>query len=169
MRRILRAGASGSLTLAFLLIVAVGGVSAAAAQADTTAVQGVTDSFIGVNPCTGDEATITVTYNAVVHVATLPSGEVHLSSTLTGDVVLEPLDPALPTYTGHLLDWSNQIYNANEDVATFTTRARVTGSDGSVIRFGVIAHVVADTVDVSTDPPTTTGLKVTFLRFSCIS
>jgi hypothetical protein len=132
-------------------------------------VQGVTDSFTDVNPCTGDAATITLTYNIVVHVATLPSGEVHFSSTLTGDVVLEPLDPSLPTYTGHLLDFSNQIYNANEDVATFTQRARVTGSDGSVIRFGVIAHVVADTVDVSTDPPTTTGLKVTFLRFSCAS
>ena len=162
-------------TLALLMAAAVlaafgvSGVAAARADAETTVVQGVTDSFVDVNPCTGDAATITLTYNAVVHVATLPSGEVHFSSTLTGDVVLEPLDPALPTFTGHLLDWSNQIYNANEDVATFTTRARVTGSDGSVIRFGVIAHVVADTVDVSTDPPTTTGLKVTFLRFSCVS
>ena len=168
MRRILRAGASVSLSLALLAMLAVGGVSAAA-QADTIVVQGVTDSFVDVNPCTGDLSTITVTYNAVVHIATLPSGEVHFTSTLTGDVVLEPLDPALPTYSGHLVDWSSEIYNPNEDIATFTTRARVTGSDGSVIRFGVIAHVVADTVDVSTDPPTTTGLKVTFLRFSCAS
>jgi ABC-type transport system substrate-binding protein len=155
--------------VAMLVAFGVSVVSAATAQADTVVVKGVTDSFVDVNPCTGDAATITLTYNAVVHVATLPSGEVHFTSTLTGDVVLEPLDPALPTYTGHLLDFSNQIYNANEDVATFTMRARVKGSDGSVIRFGVIAHVVADTVDVSTDPPTTTGLKVTFLRFSCVS
>ena len=154
---------------AMLAAFGVSGVSAAGAQTETTVVQGVTDSFVDVNPCTGDASTITLSYNAVVHTTTLPSGEVHFTSTLTGDVVLEPLDPSLPTYTGHVLDWSNQIYNANEDVATFTTRARVTGSDGSVIRFGVVGHVVADTVDVSTDPPTTTGLKVTFQRFSCIS
>ena len=119
------------------------------------------------NPCTGDPATITVTYNAVVHLTTLPSGEVHLSSTLTGNFVLEPLDPALPTYTGHLLDWSNQIHNQNQDVATFTTRAQGRGSDGSIIRLGIVAHVTADTVDVSTQPPTTTGLKVSFLRSTC--
>ena len=169
MRRILGPLTSVSLALTLLGVLAVGGVSAASAASDTIAVQGVTDTFPDVNPCTGDASTITVTYNADVHMATLPSGEVHFNSTLTGDVVLEPLNPSLPTYTGHLLDFSNQIYNANEDVATFTQRARVTGSDGSVIRLGIIAHVVADTVDVSTDPPTTTGLKVTFLRFSCAS
>jgi hypothetical protein len=162
-------GLAALIGAAMLAAFGVSGVSAAPAETGTTVVQGVTDSFVDVNPCTGDASTITLSYNVVVHTTRLPPGEVHFTSTLTGDVVLEPLDPSLPTYTGHLLDWSNQIYNANEDVATFTTRARVTGSDGSVIRFGVIAHVVADTVDVSTDPPTTTGLKVTFLRFTCIS
>ena len=157
------------IAAAMLAAFGASGVSAGAAQVETTVVQRATDSFTDVNPCTGDPATITLTYSIVVHMTTLPSGEIHFSSTLAGDVLLEPLDPSLPTYTGHLVDFSNQIYNANEDVATFTQRARVTGSDGSVIRFGVIAHVTADTVDVSTDPPTTTGLKVTFLRFSCTS
>jgi hypothetical protein len=169
MRRILGPLASVSLALPLLGVLAIGGVSAASATSDTIAVQGVTDTFPDVNPCTGDPVTITLTYNSVVHVTTLPSGEIHLTSMFTGDVVLEPLDPALPTYTGHVLDWSNQIYNRNEDLATFTTRARVTGSDGSTIRLGIVAHVTADTVDVSTDPPTTTGLKVSFLRFSCAS
>lgn len=169
MRRILGSFGTVSVALPLLAVLAVGGVSAASAGSDTVVVHGATDSFTDVNPCTGDPATITVTYNAVTHVTTLPSGEVHLTSTLTGDVVLVPFDPALPTYTGHLVDWSNQIYNANEDVATFTTRARATGSDGSKLRFGVIAHMTADTVDVSTDPPTPTGLKVDFMHFSCIT
>ena len=154
-------------TLPVLMSLAIAGVAAAPAVVDTIVVQDVTDSFATENPCTGDPSTITITYNAVIHVTTLPSGEIHLSSTLTGAFVLEPVDSALPTYTGHLLDWSNQIYNQNEDLATFTTRARAKGSDGSTIRFGVVAHVTADTVDVSTDPPSTTGLKVTFLRFTC--
>ena len=155
------------IAAALLAAFGVGGVSAAAGPIETTVVIGATDSFADVNPCTGDPATITVTYNAVVHLTTLPSGEVHLSSTLTGSFVLDPLDPALPTYTGHLLDWSNQIHNQNQDVATFTTRAQGRGSDGSIIRLGIVAHVTADTVDVSTQPPTTTGLKVSFLRSTC--
>jgi len=157
------------IAAAMLAAFGASGVSAAAAQVETTVVQGASDSFADVNPCTGDPVTLTLRYNAVFHMTTLPSGEVHLTSTLTGDFVLDPVDPALPTYTGHVLDWSNQIYNRNQELATFTTRARGTGSDGSVIRLGVIAHVTADTVDVSTQPPTTTGLKVTFMRFSCAS
>jgi hypothetical protein len=169
MRRILGTLTSVLLALPLLGVLAVGGVSAGRAETDTIAIQGVTDSFADVNPCTGDPVTITSTYNAVVHVTTLPSGEIHLTSMFTGDVVLEPVDPALPTYTGHVVDWSTQIYNRNQELASFTTRARVTGSDGSTLRLGIVAHVTADTVDVSTDPPTTTGLKVTFLRFSCAS
>ena len=153
--------------LPLLAALAVGEVSASEAQADTVVVHNATESFLGENPCTGDAAIISITYNAVTHMTTLPSGEVHLSSTLTGTFSLEPLDASLPSYSGHLLDWSNQIYNRNEDLATFTTRARGVGSDGSRIRLGIVAHVTADTVDVSTDPPTTTGLKVTFRRFTC--
>jgi hypothetical protein len=168
-RRILGPLTSVSLALPLLGVLTVGGVSAGRADTDTITIQGVTDTFPDVNPCTGDPVTITVTYNSVSHVTTLPSGDIHLTSMFTGDVVLVPVDPALPTYTGHVVDWSTQIYNRNEALATFTTRARVTGSDGSTLRLGIVAHVTADTVDVSTDPPTTTGLKVTFLQFSCAS
>lgn len=143
-------------------------VLAAPAETDTITVHGVTESSADVNPCTGDPATVTVTYNAVLHTTVLPTGDLLITSTLTGTFVIDPLDPDLPSYVGHFVDFSNQIYNRNEDLATFTTRATGTGTDGSRLRFGVIAHVTADTVDVSTDPPTTTGLKVIFLKFSCV-
>ena len=162
-------GLAALIAAAILVTLGVSGVSAAVPQVETTVVLGATDSFADVNPCTGDAAMITVTYNSIFHLTTLPSGEVHLTSTLTGTFILDPVDPALPTYTGHLVDWSNQIHNQNQAVATFTTRAQGRGSDGSIIRLGIIAHVTADTVDVSTEPPTTTGLKVSFLRFSCAS
>lgn len=121
-----------------------------------------TDTIVDVIPCVagGALANITLTYNGVFHVSELTSGAgagtFWATGTQTGTVYAAPLDPMLPTYTGHFTTWfgdNNNLHNGSE-TSTFTVHA--TGSDGSSFTFHDVAHmsVSATGVAISFDKPT---------------
>src|SRR5688572_26721516 len=101
MRRMLATGLAAGLLLAMAAPALAGGP----AQTFTETVKDVTETFPEVNPCTGDEGTVTITYNGVFHVTELASGEFHLTGTLTGTFVFVPDDPELPTFSGRFTSW----------------------------------------------------------------
>ena len=131
--------------LAFLAVVGLLLFPASSAFADgavtfTQPFHNVTESFAETNPCTGDPGTVTITYNGVVHITTLPNGTSHFTITQTGDEVFVPDDPDLPTITGHFTSWDGFNSNNQNAAGTFTFTVHGTGSDGSTLKFHVTEH-----------------------------
>jgi hypothetical protein len=164
--RITLRGAVTSLALAALLVLPA---AQAVAQAQTVTIKfkNTTETFPDVNPCTGDPGTLTLTYNGVLHMTQDATGGTHTTGTLTGTFSFDATDPALPDYSGRFTQWFGDNNNSNIDVATFTISVRGTGTDGSRLLFHGVAHITAETIDFSTDPPTVTGLRVSFDKFRC--
>lgn len=154
------------LGLAALLVLPA---SAAFAQAETftTTATGTETSPAVVNPCTGDPGTFTITYTGVFHVTQNAAGGTRTTGTLTGSFVFDTTDPVRPDYAGRFTETFGDNSNGNNQLATSTFRVRGTGTDGSTARFHTVAHTTADAIDASTDPPTVTGVKVTFDRLRC--
>jgi len=99
----------------------------------------VTLPFVTLFPCVGD-ATITITFNAVVHINTDDRGGIHATFTTTGEVVAGPVDAALPTYTGHFMMWGGFNGNLKNAAGTFTFVVIASGSDGSTVKFQLVQH-----------------------------
>jgi hypothetical protein len=119
------------LLLVPLLLGLMAGPAMAQATSTTTPFHGVTEEFPDVNPCTGDPATIRITYNGVLHESTAANGSFHLTGTQTGTVVVTPDDPTLPTYTGHFTVWFGGNINSQNEGFWFTFNVKAIGSDGS--------------------------------------
>src|SRR6266566_2546561 len=119
------------ISLAVLVLtLALASSTAAHATSYTQTVHDATDAFLSVIPCTGAPATITVTYNGVFHINSLPGGEFWTTFTQTGTVSAVPLDPTQPTLTGRFTIWGNFNLNERNQNTTFTFTVRL--SDGSV-------------------------------------
>jgi len=127
----------------------------AAATSQTLTIHNGTDTFVDVNPCTGDPATITITFNAVMHLTFLESGAVHGTETQTGTFQLVPIDSSLPSFTGRFTEWDGFNANSRNFSATFTFHIIGKGSDGSTLRFHEVAHfsVSASGMTVEFDRP----------------
>jgi hypothetical protein len=120
------------LLLVPLLLGLMAGPALAQATSTTIPFHGVTETFQDVNPCTGEPATIQITYNGVFHESTGADGSMHVTGTQTGTVVLTPEDPSLPSYTGRFTVWFGGNFNSSETVGFWETfRVRLIGSDGS--------------------------------------
>lgn len=118
-----------------------------------------TDTFVDYVPCTDIPANITLTYNGVLHAVGLTSGvgagTFWATGTETGTAYAAPLDPSLPTYTGHFTTWfgdNNNLHNGSE---TSTFSVKLTGSDGSSVVFHEVQHlsVSASGITTSFDKP----------------
>src|ERR671922_3062284 len=154
------------LALAALLVLPASPAIAEAKPFMTTAT-GTETSPAAVNPCTGDPGTFTITYTGVFHLTQNAAGGVRTTGTLTGSFVFDTTNPSRPDYAGRFTETFGDNSNSNNQLATSTFRVRGTGTDGSTVRFHIVAHTTADTIDASTDPPTVTGVKVTFDRLRC--
>ena len=119
------------LLLVPLLLGLMAGPALAQATSTTTPFHGVTETFQDVNPCTGELATIQITYNGVFHISTAADGSEHVTGTQTGTVVLTPLDPTLPSYTGRFTLWFGGNINSPNEGFWETFSVRLIGSDGS--------------------------------------
>jgi hypothetical protein len=119
------------LLLVPLLLGLMAGPALAQATSTTTPFHGVTETFQDVNPCTGEPATIQITYNGVFHISTAADGSEHVTGTQTGTVVLTPLDPTLPSYTGRFTLWFGGNINSRNEGFWETFSVRLIGSDGS--------------------------------------
>jgi hypothetical protein len=119
------------------------------------------------NPCTGDLGTFTITYTGVFHITQNAAGGTRTNGTLTGTFVFDTTNPAGADYTGRFTETFGDNSNSNSQLATSTFRIRGTGTDGSTVQFHTAAHLTAETIDFSSDPPTVTGIKVNFDRLRC--
>jgi hypothetical protein len=142
------------LLLVPLLLGLMAGPALAQATSTTIPFHGVTEEFEDVNPCTGEPATIRITYNGVFHESTAADGSLHVTGTQTGTVVLTPEDPTLPSYTGRFTVWFGGNINSPNEGFWETFSVRLIGSDGSRLTLNEVEqfHVSATgeiTVDFS--------------------
>jgi hypothetical protein len=129
------------------------------AVSETVTEHGATETFVDVIPCLGDALyEITITYNGVSHITTLPNGTVHVTFTQTGTFEAVPVfDASLPSYSGHFTIWGGFNGNKKNAASTFTFTIKGTGSDGSHIDFHETAHFSVSA----------TGLVVEFDKIRC--
>ena len=149
------------------LVLAIGGMLAftvTAAYADgngaqtfTQTFKNQTDQFVDFVPCRDYQATITITYNGVLHFTVNKAGDFWATGTMTGTVTAVPLDASNPSFTGRFTTWFGESDNNQNFVDHSTFRLRLTGSDGSTIT----AH---ETVHLSSSA---SGLTVGFDKFRC--
>jgi hypothetical protein len=154
--------AVASVAVVALLLVAIATASAAGAGAMsyTQNFHNATDTFQILNPCSGAPATVTTTYNGVIHVTYLTAGQgagaFWATGTMTGDFTLTPDDAAQPSYTGHFTTWFGDNNNLQNGSETSILVIHGTGSDGSTLLFHEVAHLSASATGttVSFDKPT---------------
>ena len=159
MRRVLASAA---------LVLAIGGMLAftvTAAYADgngaqtfTQTFKNQTDQFVDFVPCRDYQATITITYNGVLHFTVNKAGDFWATGTMTGTVTAVPLDPSNPSFTGRFTTWFGESDNKQNFVDHSTFTLHLTGSDGSTIK----AH---ETVHLSSSA--SGGVTVGFDKFRC--
>jgi len=113
-----------------VLTLALASPAAARAISSTQTFHDATQVMVTTIPCTGAPATVTLTYNGVFHINSLPGGEFWTTFTETGTVVAVPADPTQPTLTGRFTVWGNFNLNERNSNSTFTFTVRL--SDGSV-------------------------------------
>jgi len=154
--------------LALLVVVGMLLFPASSAFADpggvvtfTNNVRNKTNTFVDVNPCTGDPASITNTFNQVLHTTLFVSGPnagtFHVTGTATGDFVLDTIDPTKPDFTGHVASWFGVNSNRSSEAATATFNFHGVGSDGSRLRGHLLAHVNV----------TPSGATLSFFKMNC--
>ena len=159
MRRVL---ALAALVLAIGSVVAFTGAAAYAggngAQTFTQTFKNQTDPpFVDFVPCRDFQATITITYNGVLHFTVNKAGDFWATGTMTGTVTAVPLDPSNPSFTGRFTTWFGEADNKQNAVDHSTFTVHLTGSDGSTIKFHDTAHLSSSA----------SGLTVSFDKPSC--
>jgi hypothetical protein len=154
-----RAAALALVVLALVALIGVSPAAAAGATSETETEHAATDAFTDVIPCLGDALyDITLTYNEVDHLTTLPNGTVHATFTQTGTFAAVPAeDASLPSFSGHFTQWGGFNGNRKNATGTFTFTIHGTGSDGSQVDFHETAHFSLSA----------TGLTVEFDKISC--
>ncbi len=143
--------------VAGLLVAMVASTASAQANTFTQTVQGFTESFPDLNPCTGDPGQVTVTYNGVFHITEDPNGGFHVTGTLTGTFQFVPDDPSLPSYAGRFTDWFGGNVTSNGEGFWETFRINGTGSDGSKLVLNAVTQIHFSNGQ----------LRVEFLKFNC--
>ncbi len=134
------------LAVALLVVVAAAMLAAPSyggqATTDTEHFTNVHESDV-VPDCNGNGPfNETFVFDEVMHTTTLASG-FHVTVTAQGTDTLVPTDPSLPTYTGHFVFWDGDNVSQKTDIETFTQAEVLTGSDGSKLRFTIVAQTAA--------------------------
>lgn len=148
MRKLLR------VAVVFLIVVgvmAIGPAAFAGTQPETFTEHewDFTDTFTDPMFCINgseEETVVSIVENGVFH-ATFWNDELnHITGTFVGSFVADPVNPALPTYTGRHTIWFGGNQNQNVDNTTFTFRLNGSAADGSKVAFGAVHHVTAESI-----------------------
>ena len=136
----------GLLLGALSLAAFAGGVLTAApanakATTETIHVSDVTESHRDSNPCSGAKGTFTITYDGVFHSTELPNGTSWFTGTLHGTASFVPNNPTQPSYAGKFTAWFGDENNLKNEVEHETFRAKLLGTDGSVLMAHETAHM----------------------------
>jgi hypothetical protein len=95
-----------------------------------------------VNPCTGAPGTVTaIAKTGVLHITTLANGTSHETFTAQGTITFVPDNTADASASGHLAVWDGENINAQNEAATSTFTAVLSGSDGSHIGVHEVFHI----------------------------
>lgn len=128
------------------------------AQTFTQTFKNQTDPpFVDFVPCRDFQASITLTYNGVLHFTVNKAGDFWATGTMTGTFTAVPLNPSNPSFTGHFTTWFGEADNKQNGVEHSTFTVHGTGSDGSTIRFHDTAHLSMSA----------SGLTVSFDKATC--
>lgn len=145
-KRTIRSAVVAASTVVVLLLFTYTSVSAAGAGAVTytQTFKDVTQMLPSANPCTGVPGMATITFNGVMHVTFLTSGKgagtFWATDTETGTATLVPLDPTLPSYSGHFTIWDGDNHNLHNGAETAILEFHATGSDGSTLDVHMVQH-----------------------------
>jgi hypothetical protein len=148
MRKLLRVAVVLSIVIG---VMAIGPAAFAGTQPETFTEheQDFTDTFTETAFCINgseEEVVVSIVENGVYH-ATFWNDELnHITGTFVGTFVADPVDPALPTYTGRYTVWFGENQNQNVDNTTFTFRLNGSAADGSKVAFGAMHHVTAESI-----------------------
>jgi hypothetical protein len=148
MRKLLRVAVVFSIVVGLM---AIGMAAFAGTQPETFTEheRDFTDTFTDSTFCINgseEETVVSIVENGVFH-ATFWNDELSLfTGSLVGAFVADPVDPALPTYTGRYTVWFGDNQNQNVDNATATFRLNGSAADGSKVAFGFVHHVTADSI-----------------------
>jgi hypothetical protein len=94
-----------------------------------------------VSDCNGNgHFTETFVSSGVMHTTQLDNGTFHFTVTAQGTDTLVPSNLSLPTYTGHFDFWDGDNLNQKNEISTFTQAEQLKGSDGSTLKFQIVAH-----------------------------
>src|SRR5947199_2510713 len=142
MRRVLASAA---------LVLAIGGMlafSVTAAYADgngaqtfTQTFKNQTDQFVDFVPCRDYQATITITYNGVLHFTVNKAGDFWATGTMTGTATVVSIDPRKPSFTGHFTMWFGASNNKQNGVDHSTRTGLSPGADDACVREQSCSHV----------------------------
>jgi hypothetical protein len=98
-------------------------------------------TFVDFVPCRDYQATITITYNGVLHFTVNKAGDFWATGTMNGSATVVPLDPSNPSFTGHFTMWFGESDNKQNGVALVKHLAC------GIAEFTVPARVVLSTSD----------------------
>lgn len=153
------------VVVALLLpLIIFGGSAAAAGEGAVTftqTFQNASETLPFANPCTGAPGTATITFNGVMHVTFVTSGPGAGSflavGNETGDGMLTPTDPSLPSYSGTFSTHFDDADNLHNGADSTTLSIHATGSDGSTLDFHMVEHFSISA----------TGVTVSFDNLTC--
>jgi hypothetical protein len=126
----------------------------------------LTSTEIGVHPCTGQAAELTIVQSGVIHFAAFADGTVHFTGTLRGtfsadtlpaDGIADATGRFVVSFGGNglLLEEGGAV---GKGVGSFTLNGKGTNADGSRFNFHQNEHTVFDTDGVP---------KLDFSKFRC--
>lgn len=139
-------------------------VAAGGAETFTVVMKDVNETFPTVDECSGEAASVTVTYNSVLHVTIRPGGtfdpvtftgtNFSVTGTQAGTFTLVSSD----TFTGHFAIWFGFNSNSKNEARTFTFNAVGRNAAGT-------AMISAHTVEHFNTTPS--GNFNAFMKFHC--
>jgi hypothetical protein len=143
------------LAVAGLLLLTAGGALAQGPPVvnERDQVVNETSTDIGVHPCTGEPAELTVTESGLIHFVGFTDGSVHFTGTLHGTFSADALPTdGIPDATGTIVVWFGGNGMLLEDgsafgkaQSAFTFNGKGTNADGTKFGFHENANVVFDT------------------------
>lgn len=128
------------LTAALAVAAAAPAAWADGAEVTTTVVRDVTETIQFVNPCTGETAMATITYDGVLHQANRPNNTFMVSNHLQGTFVLNPDAPGAPNVTGSFSQ-SFIIAAGSNTANTQVLKANGIDDNGDPFELQVVIHL----------------------------
>lgn len=112
---------------------------------------GDSQSFPGVDPCTGDTGTLTASVtHQIYHINVDGGGEAWDTGTMSGTLSFTPDDASAPSGSGPYANWFGDSFNERNMEQTFTFAAHLSLSNGQSVTVHEVGHVTF----AATDPIT---------------